>query len=161
MSLRKLSTHSIGDFNEKNFSYFTQTYNLGGPMRENTIKPSILSIFRGEKNHFGKIIPRRRVGKCLFYEASGSHVLHIDLLPGVTHTFFLKPSLTPEKDYAICIKEPIRTEPGKYLFREVGVANLCDFPNEGLLYLEWDFLGPNNIYMQTLTLNFQIQEASA
>lgn len=130
-------------------------------MKEELTKPTILSVFRGEKNHLGKVIPQRRVGKCLFYERSGHHIIHIDLLPGSTHTFFLKPSTTPDKDYAICIKEPIKTEPGKYLFREVGMAKLCDFPNEGLLSLEWDFLGANHIYMQTLTPNMQVQLVSA
>lgn len=124
-------------------------------------KPTILSVFRGDKNQLGKVILKRRVGKCLFYESSGNHVVHIDLLPGQGHTFFLKPSSTPDKDYAICIKEPMRTEPGKHLFREVGVALLCDSPNEGLLYLEWDFLGPNSIYMQTLTASSELQKVSA
>jgi len=125
------------------------------------MKPTILSVFRGEKNQLGKVIPKRRVGKCLFYEASGNHVLHIDLLPGIAHTFFLKPSTTPDKDYAICIKEPMKMEPGKHLFREVGIAKLCDAPNESLLYLEWDFLGPIGIYMQTLTVNMELQKVSA
>ena len=129
-------------------------------MNEHT-KPIILSVFRGEKNKSGKIQPKRRVGRCLFYEVTGHHVLHIDLLPGMTHTFFLKPSTTPDKDYAICIKEAMKSEPGKSLFREVGLAKLCNEPNEGLLYLEWDFVGPNNIYMQTLTTSIETQKASA
>lgn len=130
-------------------------------MTNEQVKPMILSVFRGEKNVLGKVISRRRVGKCLFYEASGNHVLHIDLLPGQSHMFFLKPSATPDKDYAICIKEPMKTEPGKNLFREVGIAILCEAPNEGLLYLEWDFFGPNSIFMQTLTTSLEIQKASA
>jgi hypothetical protein len=129
-------------------------------MNEHT-KPIILSVFRGEKNQSGTIQPKRRVGRCLFYEVTGHHVLHIDLLPGMTHTFFLKPSTTPDKDYAICIKEAVKSEPGKSLFREVGLAKLCKEPNEGLLYLEWDFVGPNNIYMQTLTTSIETQKASA
>ncbi len=125
------------------------------------IKPTVLSVFRGEKNHLGKVIPKRRVGKCLFYETSGNHILHIDLLPTQSHTFYLKSSSTPDKDFAICIKELMKTEPGKHLFREVGLARLCTAPNEDLLYLEWDFLGPNSIYMQTLTASSEIQRASA
>lgn len=117
----------------------------------NQVKPLTLTVFRGSKNLSGKIIPKRRVGKCLFYEKTGSHILHIDLLPGQTHTFYLKSSSTPDKQFAICLKEPMKTEPGKNLFREVGFANLCDSPNEALLYLEWDFLGPNEIYMQTIS----------
>lgn len=125
------------------------------------IKPAILSIFRGEKDNLGRIFPKRRVGKCLFYETSGNHILHIDLLPGLNHTFYLKPSMTTDKDYAICIKEPLKMEPGKFLYREVGFAKLCSAPNEDLLYLEWDFLGPNSIYMQTLILDSVAQKASA
>ena len=124
-------------------------------------KPLIFTVFKGEKHHFGKVVPKHRVGKCLFYEASGNHILHIDLLPGQVHTFFLKPSSTPDKDYAICIKEPMKTEPGKNLFREVGLARLCDAPNEGLLYLEWYFLGSNNIYMQTITIPDSNEKVSA
>ncbi len=130
-------------------------------MTNEQVKPTVLSVFRGEKNSLGRVVPKRRVGKCLFYETSGNHVLHIDLLPGQSHTFFLKPSSTPDKDYAICIKEPMKTEPGKHLFREVGLARLCDAPNDGLLYLEWDFFGPNSIYMHTLTASSEIQKASA
>lgn len=122
------------------------------------VKPIILTVFRGEKNKFGKVIPKRRVGKCLFYEKTGNHVLHIDLLPGQSHAFFLKSSSTPYKDYAICLKEPMKTEPGKHLFREVGMAKLCDAPNESLLYLEWDFLGANGIYMQTLAIEQMNEE---
>jgi hypothetical protein len=55
----------------------------------------------------------------------------------------------------------MKTEPGKHLFREVGLARLCDAPNDGLLYLEWDFFGPNSIYMQTLTASSEMQKASA
>lgn len=134
-------------------------------MTKEQVKPIILSVFRGEKNSLGKVILKRRVGKCLFYEASGSHVLHIDLLPDQSHRFFLKPSTTLDKDFAICIKESMKTEPGKYLFREVGVARLCNAPNEDLLYLEWDFIGPNAIYMQTLTasstISSEMQRVSA
>lgn len=119
-------------------------------MNNEQVKPIVLPIFRGEKNQFGKIIQKRRVGKCLFYDKTGNHVIHIDLFPGLTNTYYLKPSNTKEKDYAICMKEAKKTEPGKYLFREVGFANLCEAPNESLLYLEWDFLGANDIYLQTL-----------
>jgi len=127
----------------------------------NPVKPIILSIFRGEKTELGKIQPQQRVGKCLFYQETGSHVIHIDVLPGTQNTFFLKTSSTPGKDYAICTKEAMRTEPGKNLFREVGAATLCKGLNEGLLNLEWYFFGANNIYLQTLTTNMLTEKVSA
>lgn len=47
-------------------------------MTNEQVKPTVLSVFRGEKNNLGRVVPKRRVGKCLFYETSGNHVLHID-----------------------------------------------------------------------------------
>jgi len=127
----------------------------------NQSKPIVLSIFRGSADESGKIQPKQRVGKCLFYQETGSHVIHIDVLPGTQNTFFLKPSNTSGKDYAICTKEAMKSEPGKNLFREVGSATLCKGLNESLLYLEWYFFGATSIYLQTLTTDLLTEKVSA
>lgn len=119
---------------------------------KNQEAPVVLEVFRGSVDLKGKVRPLRRVGKCLFYQCSGQHVLHIDLLPGNWNTFYLKSNDDCENGhFKICMKEPHSQKPGKFIFRQVGIAKLCDRPNEDLLYLEWDFVGPADIYMRTLT----------
>ena len=120
--------------------------------QNNNEKPLSFSIFRGKRDAAGKVQAVRRVGKCLFYQGTGSHVIHIDLLPGQTNTFYLRPSKQgANKEYDICLKETLVNGNLPFVYRRVGIAKLCSAPNEGLLYLEWDFVGPANIYMGTLT----------
>ncbi|MFP5519918.1 MAG: hypothetical protein ACLGGX_08440 [Bdellovibrionia bacterium] len=114
--------------------------------------PLIFEIFRGVTDIKGKVRPLRRIGKCLFYQSSGQHVLHVDLFPGAENTFYLKSDEDCEAgQFKICLKEPLVKKPGSYIYRQVGLAKLCDSPNEDLLYLEWDFVGPADIYMKTIS----------
>jgi hypothetical protein len=120
-------------------------------MQVSNEKPVLLEVFRGNADKGGKVVPVRRVGRCNFYPSSGNHVIHIDLFMGQAFTFYLKPSQdTATGEMRICVREQFKQEPGRYFYRQVGIARLCDEPNENLVGLEWDFLGNTNIYMRTL-----------
>jgi hypothetical protein len=129
-------------------------------MQTSNEKPVVLEVFRGVKDQTGKVSPVRRVGKCLFYQQTGHHVLHVDLLPGAAHTFHLKP-VEGSSDFNICLKEALAKVPSRFVFRPVGTARLCNSPNEDLLYLEWDFIGPADIYLRTISVSDLMEVATA
>lgn len=131
-------------------------------MQTNNDKPIILEVFKGEKGSGGKIIPIRRVGKCLFYQCTGTHIIHIDLFQSRTHRFYLKPPFDKsDGDFRICIKEPMSTDPSRHVFRQVGAARVCDIPNDDLVSLEWDFVGFAGIYMRTISVQDQQEKVAA
>lgn len=129
-------------------------------MQTGNEKPVVLEVFRGTKDSTVRIHPIRRVGKCLFYQQTGHHILHVDLLPGAAHTFHLKP-VEGSSDFNICLKEALAKMPSRFVFRPVGTARLCASPNEDLLYLEWDFIGPANIYLRTISISESMEMATA
>ena len=61
-------------------------------------KPIALEVFRGEPDVGGKVQFIRRVGKCLFYQNTGAHVVHVDLFHGTEKTFFLRSVDGPSKE---------------------------------------------------------------
>ncbi len=128
----------------------------------NTEKPVALEVFRGEPDDKGKVRPIRRIGRCLFYQNTGAHIVHVDLLHEPEKTFFLRSFEGPSKDaFKITMKEPLAHTPGRYVHRQVGVAQYCAAPNEDLLYLEWDFIGPVGIYIRLLTNEVESEKVSA
>lgn len=131
-------------------------------MNTESEKPIALEVFRGETDENGKVRPMRRIGKCLFYQKTGAHVVHVDLFHGPEKTFFLRPFEGPSKDaFKITMKEQLARSPDRYVHRQVGVAQYCASPNEDLLYLEWDFVGPVGIYLRLLTSEPQAEKVSA
>ncbi len=132
----------------------------GQAMQTNNEKAILLEVFRGSTDQTGKVVPVRRVGRCNFYPSSGNHVIHVDLFGGQGLTFYLRPSPdTFTGEMRICVREQLKQEPGRYFYRQVGMAVLCDEPNENLVSLEWDFLGNREIYMRTVLPNEGFKES--
>ncbi len=124
-------------------------------------KSIALEVFRGDVEEGGKVRPVRRIGKCLFYQNTGTHVIYVDLFHGSGKTFFLRPSEDSKDAFKITLREPLAKSPDRYVHRQVGVAQYCAAPNENLLYLEWDFIGPAGIYMRLLTNDAPTEKVSA
>ena len=104
-------------------------------------------IFKGVKDSAGKIQKIRSIGAAQLL--AGARTYTIYLKPLLKDVFYLMPEekkLT-RGDYVILTREPSPMPPKKFYWNNIGEGYLLTGENAGLMRLEWDFFGAEDIYM--------------
>ena len=105
-------------------------------------------IFKGIKTKEGFIKRKRSLGSARLFEGSNTYYLFIKTLLG--DRFYLLPEQknTDKYDFVILTREESKREGKKYYWSVVGEGLVLMGQNQGLMKINWDFFGGNDIYMR-------------
>ncbi len=105
-------------------------------------------IFKGERDNYGKVRRKRTLGQARIFE--GAKTYHVFIKTLLRAKFYLLPeNRNPQKyEYVILTREPSQTPDKKYYWNSVGEGKILMGQNQGLMKLEWDFFGSDDIYMK-------------
>ncbi|MBI3556166.1 MAG: hypothetical protein HY074_07875 [Deltaproteobacteria bacterium] len=110
-------------------------------------------IFKGVEDSDGKIQKIRSIGAAQLMEGARTYTVY--LKPLLKDVFYLMPEekkLT-RGDYVILTREPAPVPPRKYYWNNIGEGFILAGANSGLMRLEWDFFGADDIYMSLHPMN--------
>ena len=107
-------------------------------------------IFKGVKDHTGRIQKMKSVGYALITEGAHTYTIHLKTL--LKDQFYMLPERThPDRyNFVLLTREDSFREGRKYFWNNVGEAKLLEGDNRDLLQLNWDMLGANDIYLNTI-----------
>lgn len=111
-------------------------------------KSKVFEIFKGVKDHGGRIRKSRTLGQARIFE--GSKTYHVFIKSLLQSRFFLLPENRHPKryEYVILTREPSQDADRKYYWSSVGDGRILMGENQGLMQLNWDFFGAADIYMR-------------
>jgi hypothetical protein len=104
-------------------------------------------IFKGVVDSEGKIQKIRSIGAAQLMEGARTYTVYLKSL--LKDVFYLMPEekkLT-RGDYVILTREPSPNPPRKFYWNNIGEGFILSGPNAGIMRLDWDFFGGNDIYM--------------
>ena len=105
-------------------------------------------IFKGVKDNSGRIRKKRALGQARLFEGAKTYHVFIKTLLG-SRFFLLPETRNPQKyEYVILTREPSQVPERKYYWNSVGEGKILMGQNQGLMKLEWDFFGSDDIYMR-------------
>ena len=101
-------------------------------------------IFKGAKGSNGRIVKLRSVGHCVFNKRNAISILQLN--GEARDKFYLQAENDPSSPYDFAIYSYWRKKPHR---REaVGVGYLLTGVNAGLIQLEFDIYGNNELYLK-------------
>lgn len=103
-------------------------------------------IFKGVPDGVGKIHKLRSTGYALLAEGSKTYIVHLKTLLDDVFYLCAEQEMT-SADYVIFTREASRTPGRKYFWNRVGECRVLSGPNAGLMKMEWDLFGADDIYM--------------
>jgi hypothetical protein len=128
-------------------------FNSFDPARDAHVQPSRVTVYRfdvfkGTKMSDGTIAKIKSVGSAFVREGLQTYTLHLKAL--LKDTFYLLPNTRPNTpgDYIILTREPSQKPGKKYFWNNVGVGQILDQANQGVMQLSWDVLMADDIYMK-------------
>jgi hypothetical protein len=104
-------------------------------------------IFKGSKDSEGKITKIKSVGSAYIREGLKTYTVHLKTF--LKDTFYLLPNTRPVStvsDFVILTREAAQNSGKKYFWNNVGLGNILEGSNHGVMELLWDVL-PEGIYM--------------
>lgn len=110
-------------------------------------------IFKGVEDSAGKIQKIRSIGAAQLMEGARTYTVY--LKPLLKDVFYMMPEekkLT-RGDYVILSREPSPNPPRKYYWNNIGEGHLLADNNAGLMRLDWDLFGAEDIYMSLHPMN--------
>lgn len=110
-------------------------------------------IFKGVTDADGKVQKIRSIGAAQLMEGARTYTVY--LKPLLKDVFYLMPEekkLT-RGDYVILTREPSPTPQRKYYWNNIGEGFILSGANAGIMRLDWDFFGAEDIYMSLHPIN--------
>jgi hypothetical protein len=110
-------------------------------------------IFKGVEDSTGKIQKIRSIGAAQLMEGARTYTVY--LKPLLKDVFYMMPEekkLT-RGDYVILSREPSPNPPRKYYWNNIGEGHILSGNNAGLMRLDWDLFGAEDIYMSLCPIN--------
>lgn len=112
-----------------------------------TAKSYRFDIFKGVKDAEGRIQKVKSIGAAQLFE--GCHTYSVYLKTFTTQVFYLM-APNPERsqtNYVLMTREASKSPKQKFFWNNVGDAKVLSGANAGLMLLNWDLLGREDLYL--------------
>ena len=104
-------------------------------------------IFKGAKDGDGKIHKTKSIGHALHFEGSNTYNVKLNTFLGLDFYLLPERKVTEAADYVILTREPFQRLGRRFYWHNVGQASFLKGSNSGLMEMNWDVFGHNDIYM--------------
>ena len=110
-------------------------------------------VFKGAIDSESKVHKEKSVGSAILAEGCKTYSVYLKTF--LNDVFYLLPEKTKEsgKDFVILTRETSKNLNRKYFWNNVGTGVLLTNENSGLLKLNWDMLGVEDIYLNLYPRN--------